>query len=107
MKWLLLLIPMVCMAGGSSDTTVIVNLTDAQAKDASGVALSIATSQHQFDFGTYSLQGSVAVGGYGDSNAFSFGVGQRMCKGCMMINGSVGIEQGELGYGVGANWRFK
>ena len=78
--------------------TVINNMS------AEGVALSLAASQHHFDFGTQSWQGSVGAGHFKDDTAFSFGVGKRFDR--VLINGSVGVEDNELGLGAGINWRF-
>ena len=72
-----------------------------------GIALSIATSQHQFDFGTSEdvWQGSVGVGNYKGKTATSFALGKRV--GRMLVNGSVGKEEGsDLSFGAGINWRF-
>ena len=74
--------------------------------NSSGAALGIATGQHQFDLGTYSWQGSVAVGNYDSESAISLGIGKRICKNCPLINGSIGIEDGKAGFGAAVNWRF-
>ncbi len=65
-----------------------------------GVALSLATSQHQFDWSTDRLQGSVGVGVYKGESAVSIGLGKRFGK--VLVNGAVG----ESGGSVGVNWRF-
>ena len=115
---LLLLVPVISFAGPNNSTTdnsVTTNnyystegsVITTNNTVVSGVALSIAASQHQFDFGTYSWQGSVALGSYEERTAFSFGVAKRLCKDCMMLNGSFGVEEGKVGYGAGLNWRFK
>ena len=69
-----------------------------------GVALSIATSQHHFDFGTHSLQGSVGAGSFNGNSAISFGMAKRLDR--VLINGSIGTEKGDSAIGVGVNWRF-
>lgn len=78
--------------------------------ESEGVALGIAQAQHQFDFGTYSAQGSVAIGGYEDRRAVSIGFGKRMGGATgdnrMLLNGSIGIEEGKMGGGAALNWRF-
>ncbi len=110
-KYLLLLIPMVAYAGGSHhhETTVITLpastvTTVTTLEQSKGVALAIATAQHSFDWGSYDLQGSLAVGSYGSSDALSVGVAKRFDR--ILINGSVGTEDGKTGYGAAVNWRF-
>jgi len=74
--------------------------------DAEGVALAIAAAQCQFDFGTYSTQGCVSAGSYDNKDAINFGVGKRFGKNRLLLNGSVGIENGKTGVGAAVNWRF-
>jgi len=105
------LLPTLVLGGGGhhhnhESTTVTNNTVVTKQVDTSGVALSIAAAQHQFDWGTYKLQGAVGFGGYDNSNAISLGVGKRLGKDRMLLNGSVGIENNKLGYGAGMNWRF-
>lgn len=69
-----------------------------------GVALAIASAQHNFDFGTHSWQGSVGTGFYNGNSAVSFALGKRFNK--VIISGSLGIEEGNLGGGIGVTWRF-
>ena len=69
-----------------------------------GVALAIAKAQHHFDFGTHSWQGSIGVGTFDSESAISFGVAKRLDR--VLVNGSVGFEDGKTGAGVGINWRF-
>lgn len=69
-----------------------------------GVALSLAASQHHFDFGTHSWQGSVGMGSYDNDSAISFGLAKRFDR--VLINGSVGVNGDKSGYGMGVNWRF-
>lgn len=94
MKWILFLLPLTAFAGNYCPTV----------NNQTGTALGIATAQHQFDFGTYSWQGSVGIGAYDDAEAVSFAMGKRIDR--MMFNGSVGIENGKTGVGAGLNWRF-
>ncbi len=72
-----------------------------------GIASAIAASQHNFDMGTYSWQGSVGIGGINGNDAISFGMGKRPCEDCPLFNGSVGIEEGKTSFGAGITWRFK
>jgi len=69
-----------------------------------GVASAIASSQHQFYYGTYAWQGSVGIGAYDATTAFSFGLAKRFNK--ALINGNVTEEKGKFGGGVGINWHF-
>ncbi len=71
-----------------------------------GVALGIASANHQFDMGTYRWQGSVAVGGYDSDHAISIGFGKRSCKTCPMVNFSIGSDDDHVGYGAGVNFKF-
>lgn len=113
MKYLFLLIlAFPVMASENHNTTIFTEGqkgdTGAPGVNASnlyrGVAIGIATAQHNFDFGTYELQGSVGVGSYDTAEAASFALGKRFNR--VMINGSVGAENGKLGLGAGFNWRF-
>ena len=70
----------------------------------SGTALGIATAQHNFDMGTYQLQGSIGTGSYNDSEAISFAFAKRYKD--VLINGSYGLADGKNGIGVGITWRF-
>jgi len=117
MKHLLLIL---LIGGGSSNayaegshhtaeqTIIIQNTTERVvekvSQNGSGIALSIAAAQHSFDWGSYDLQGSVAVGGYENSNAISIGAAKRFNR--TLINGSFGIEDGKAGYGAALNFRF-
>lgn len=69
-----------------------------------GVALAIAKSQHNFDFGTHSWQGSIGVGSFDSESAISFGVAKRLDR--VLVNGTFGFENGKVGAGLGVNWRF-
>ena len=71
-----------------------------------GVALAIAAAQHQFDFGTYSSQASIAAGSYDGNDALSIGAGKRLKDSRALVNGSIGIENGKVGIGAAINWRF-
>ena len=95
---ILLLLSMPVFAGSYEKTITTI--------ETRGTALGIAAAQHQFDMGTYSWQGSVAVGGYDSEHAISLGLGKRKCRKCPMVNGSIGIENGEIGYGAAVNFRF-
>lgn len=69
-----------------------------------GVALGIAAAQHNFDYGTFSWQGSIATGSYDNSTAFSFGLGKRFKS--TLINGSISNEGGKMGFGGAVGFRF-
>lgn len=68
-----------------------------------GVASAIAAGQCQFDW-THSWQGCAAVGFYDDNSAAAFGLGKRYDE--ILFNGTVSIEEGELGVGASMNWKF-
>ena len=74
--------------------------------ECNGTALAIAKAQHQMDLSTRSLQGSLGVGVYDDCFGGSFMLGQRLDNG-LLINGSIGVEKGEIGTGFGLRWNFK
>ena len=82
-----------------------VNETTITKDQAAGVALAIAGNQHHFDFATDDWQASVGLGSYNEEDAASLAMGKRL-KG-VLLNGSVGRADGEYGYGIGMNWRFK
>jgi len=89
-------------AGGSPYEPATMVVSSVTPKN--GIALSIATSQHHFDFGTHSWQGSIGVGSFDNEHAISFGAAKRLNR--VLINVSVGLENGKLGYGAGINRRF-
>lgn len=68
-----------------------------------GVASAIAAGQCQFDW-TYSWQGCAAVGSYDGNSAAAFGLGKRYKK--VLFNGTVSLEEGEVGVGASVNWKF-
>lgn len=80
------------------------SVTVTNAANNNGVALAIAASQHQFDFGTHRWQGSIAAGSFGGESALSFGVAKRLDR--VLLNGSFGMQGSSVGIGIGANWRF-
>lgn len=65
------------------ETTVVTDNT----KYKEGIASAIAASQHQFNYGIHSWQGSVAVGTYDSETAISVGLAKRFNR--TLINGSV------------------
>lgn len=69
-----------------------------------GVASAIAISQHHFDWGTKSWQGSVGIGAFDSKTAFSFGLAKRFNK--TLISGTVSEEQGKYGGGIGIGFHF-
>ena len=68
-----------------------------------GVASAIAAGQCQFDW-THSWQGCAAFGTFDGNDAAAFGIGKRYDE--ILFNGTVSIEEGELGIGASANWKF-
>ncbi len=84
-------------------TVVVENGETIVLADASGVATGIATGQCSFDWSPQ-LQGCVAYGTFGSSEAYVFGVGMRVNK--LLLNGVISYEDGDFGAGAAANWRF-
>lgn len=70
-----------------------------------GIALSIASGQHQFDWATDNWQAGVAGGVFRDESALSFGIAKRFDG--ALLNGSIARTGNDNGYGVAINWRFK
>ena len=81
-----------------------INNTTIESSNTTGVALGIATSQLNFDWGTNDVQVGAGLGNFEDNNAASIGIGKRFKH--VLINGSVGREGGKSGYGVGVMTRF-
>jgi len=105
-KLILLLIclsPGFLFASEPHHTTVVITDT-AKTTKMQGTALSLAAASHTFDWGTKDLQGSVGLGGYSGENALSFGIGKRY--GRTLLNGSLGVSDGETGYSAAVNWHF-
>jgi hypothetical protein len=100
MKCLLLLLPLTCFA----DQTSVVNNYSAHSNTAQPSAISIAASQLTFDKGAYGLQWSAGMGIVEDSEAVSFGLGQRINK--TLITGSVSYDGDSVGVGVGLSGKF-
>lgn len=69
-----------------------------------GVALAIATAQIHPEVGTSKWQFGAGLGSYGNTSAITVGIGKRVGK--VLINGTLGTENGKTGLGVGVNFRF-
>ena len=80
------------------NTTTLVTSTDT-----TGVASAIAAGQCQFDW-THSWQGCAALGNFDSNSAAAFGLGKRYNK--VLFNGTVSLEEGEVGVGASVNWKF-
>ena len=91
---------------GHADVTNITNVseTNITEEQAAGVAMAIALGQHQFDWGTDRLQGSISAGNFDDETAGSFALAKRIDG--LLLNGSVGHTSGETAVGVAAGWRW-
>jgi len=85
-------------------TTTTATTTLITSYEAAGVASAIAAGQCQFDW-THSWQGCAAVGTYDGNGAAAFGIGKRYNE--VLFNGTVSIEEGEIGLGGSVNWKFK
>lgn len=109
-------LPFAVQAGGrhneheTSETTVVSDITINQTltqritEEAKGNAISLAAAQHSFDMSTFAPQWSIGAASSGDSDAISFAIGKRFNN--VLINGSIGYEDGEKGYGVGITGTF-
>jgi uncharacterized protein YceK len=73
----------------------------------SGVALGLACSALNFDARTYALQGSAGVGSYDNTSAVCFGLGKRLGKDGVLLNGSLAHEEGKTGASLGLSFKFK
>ena len=105
MKYILLfLISQTLYAGGSHHKHAVILNSPNTTTTGRGVALSIAASQHHFDFGTHSWQGSIGAGSFDSQSSISFGVAKRLDR--VLVNGSFGTQGEKTGFGVGVNWRF-
>ena len=82
----------------------VTNINNVPRETISGTALGIATAQHNFDMGTYQIQGSIGTGSYNGSEAVSFALAKRYKD--ILINGSYGLAEGKNGIGLGVTWRF-
>ena len=87
--------------GGAGTTSTETPLV--LSSDNAGVASAIAAGQCQFDW-THSWQGCAAFGTFDSNSAAAFGLGKRYDE--ILFNGTVSIEEGELGIGASANWKF-
>ena len=85
------------------EPTVINTTTTIHSFDSTGVASAIAAGQCQFDW-THSWQGCAALGAYDGNSAAAFGLGKRYSG--VLFNGTVSVEEGELGVGASVNWKF-
>ena len=70
-----------------------------------GTALGLAASQHHFDLSTYDLQFSVGTGEFNGAEALSFGLAKRFNN--ILLNATIGEENGQTGYGAGFTMRLK
>ena len=72
--------------------------------ESKGTALAIAGSQCHFDLNTQGLQGCAGFGKYDGSSSSVIGIGKRIDN--MLINGTIGREDGHSGVGLGLNFKF-
>ena len=70
-----------------------------------GIALGISQAQLHCSDLTENLQGTAGIGVYEGEEAFSAGLCKK--KGDLMFRGSVGVEDGNYGGGLGINWRWR
>ena len=69
-----------------------------------GVPLSISLAQIDFSHTSKKWQGGVGFGFFNDRTALSGGVAKKFKD--VLIRGSIGIEEGELGGGIGIVFQF-
>ena len=72
--------------------------------NSNGTALAISMAQIKMDWSTNALQGAVGLGSFDDVDAISFGIGKRFGK--VLLNGTIGREGKNYGYGFGVGFRF-
>jgi hypothetical protein len=112
MKYMIFLI--LVFGGGSSnaladrnhETTIINNTTINHSTNTeySGQALALAAAQHSFNSSTFALQWSIGAATYEDTDALSLAIGKRVNG--LLLNGSIGIENGSKGAGIGITGTF-
>ena len=83
-----------------TQVTEITNTYNISKNDYKGVAIAIASAQHNFTYGTKSWQGSVGVGFYKEEEGISFSMAKRVGK--VLITGSITSDS----IGAGVSWRF-
>jgi len=114
---LLLAIPLSLQASEKRHTAIPIagpqgdpGLNGNDGKDADAVAIGLAAAQIHPDFNYNGFQGGVGVATFDGEQAVVFGIARKACiNRCgkkMLLNGSVGVSGGEVGAGVGANWRW-
>lgn len=69
-----------------------------------GIALGIAHASLQFDPKETRLQWSVGAGTYENDSAFAFGLAKDI--NCILLNMSVGSENGNQSLGIGLSGKF-
>ncbi len=72
----------------------------------SGTALGLAAANCNFDWATMRTQACVSGGYFDNQSAGNIGVGKRFTKDGPLFNGTLGVENDEIGVGVGINWRL-
>jgi len=103
-------IPYLAKADGRHDESIINNITISPTinqitkYEYSGQALAIAAAQHSFNSSTFALQWSIGAATYEDTDALSIAIGKRVND--LLLNGSIGIENGTTGAGIGITGTF-
>jgi hypothetical protein len=87
-----------------TNITIHESFTQRVVEQAPGVALGIATAQHSFNSSTFALQWSVGAATYENTDALSLAIGKRV--GGILLNGSIGFENGSKGAGIGITGAF-
>lgn len=69
-------------------------------------ALTIASSNVNFDYGTYSTQLGVGLGQVGDQGSVVLGIAKRSRSVDVLISATYANIDGDHGVGIGATWRL-
>ena len=87
-----------------NNTTINHTINQITKYEYSGQALAIAAAQHSFNSSTFALQWSIGAATYEDTDALSIAIGKRVNG--LLLNGSIGIENGTTGAGIGITGTF-
>ena len=87
-----------------NNTTISTTINQVTKREYSGQALAIAAAQHSFNSSTFALQWSIGAATYEDTDALSIAIGKRVNG--LLLNGSIGIENGSKGAGIGITGTF-
>jgi len=72
----------------------------------STTVIAAAMGQHNFDYGTYAFQKSIAAASINGYIAISAAMARRRCKDCGLFSASISSNFNSLGFGVGYTWGY-